>query len=153
MKTRLEQVLYHYLNGREIAVWGNPTRSMLRALKSNKYHIADIVDPVKHYVVAVTHEDFDDFVKDEQSDGFKFIDDCTYAEEDGELPFEWECLEDVPPYAVVAGVPAKIKSYRFSPEMIETLLRIKWWDWSADEINANAEALMSPNIFMKRFRK
>jgi len=272
MKTRLEQVLYHYLNGREIAVWGNPTRSMLRALKSNKYHIADIVDPVKHYVVAVTHEDFDDFVKDEQSDGFKFIDDCTYAEEDGELPFEWECygvkigrwtyfgkgiargcengyiesighftsinssvdigvnhqlgmiftsddiehlftaenkesfknkicadpqhpyahgknriiigndvyiganafinaskvtnigdgaiigtgavvLEDVPPYAVVAGVPAKIKSYRFSPEMIETLLRIKWWDWSADEINANAEALMSPHIFMKRFRK
>ncbi len=44
MKTRLEQALDHYLNGREIAVWGNPTRSLLRALKSYKYHIADVVD-------------------------------------------------------------------------------------------------------------
>lgn len=60
-------------------------------------------------------------------------------------------LEDVPPYAVVVGVPAKIKRYRFAPEMIETLLRVKWWDWSAEEINANADALMSPEVFMKRF--
>ena len=91
MKTRLEQVLEHYLNGREIALWGNPTRSVLRAIKSYKHHIADIVDPAKHYVIAVTHEDFDDFIKDEQNKGFKLIDDCTYADEDGELPFEWEC--------------------------------------------------------------
>ena len=60
-------------------------------------------------------------------------------------------LEDVPPYAVVAGVPAKIKRFRYPPEMIETLLRIKWWDWSFEEINANADALMSPEVFMERF--
>jgi len=60
-------------------------------------------------------------------------------------------LEDVPPYAVVAGVPARIKRYRFAPEIIETLLRVKWWDWSFDEINANADALISPEIFIKRF--
>ena len=60
-------------------------------------------------------------------------------------------LEDVPPYAVVVGVPAKIKRYRFPPEMIETLLRIKWWNWSIDEINANADALFSPEIFYERF--
>ena len=60
-------------------------------------------------------------------------------------------MEDVPPYAVVAGVPAKIKRYRFSPEMIEVLLRVKWWNWPVDEINANADALMSPEIFMERF--
>ena len=62
-------------------------------------------------------------------------------------------LEDVPPYAVVVGVPAKIKRYRFSPEMIETLLRIKWWDWSVEEINKNADALMSPELFRQRFMK
>ncbi len=60
-------------------------------------------------------------------------------------------LEDVPPYAVVVGVPAKIKKYRFPPEIIEVLLRVKWWNWSAEEINANADALMSPEVFMTRF--
>ena len=62
-------------------------------------------------------------------------------------------LEDVPPYAVVVGVPAKIKRYRYSPKMIETLLKTKWWLWSAEEINANIDALMSPDIFEERFGK
>lgn len=35
---------------------------------------------------------------------------------------------DVPPYAVVGGVPAKIIRYRFEPEIIDILLKIKWWD-------------------------
>ena len=35
---------------------------------------------------------------------------------------------DVPPYAVVGGVPAKVIKYRFSPEMIERLQEIQWWD-------------------------
>lgn len=60
-------------------------------------------------------------------------------------------LEDVPPYAVVVGVPAKIKKYRFPPEMIEALLRVKWWNWSVEKVNENADVLMSPEIFMERF--
>ena len=60
-------------------------------------------------------------------------------------------LADVPPFAVVVGVPAVIKKYRFPPEMIETLLRVKWWDWSAEDINKNADALMSPALFRERF--
>lgn len=36
--------------------------------------------------------------------------------------------KDVPPYAVVAGVPAKIIKFRFSEEIIRKLLEIKWWD-------------------------
>lgn len=35
---------------------------------------------------------------------------------------------DVPPYAIVAGVPAKVVTYRFSPNTIERLLRVRWWD-------------------------
>lgn len=37
--------------------------------------------------------------------------------------------KDIPDYAIVAGVPAKIISFRFPTEQIEWLLKIKWWDW------------------------
>ena len=36
---------------------------------------------------------------------------------------------DVPPYAIVGGVPAKIIKYRFSPTIIEKLLQLKWWNY------------------------
>lgn len=36
--------------------------------------------------------------------------------------------KDVPPYAIVVGVPAKILKYRFSDEIIESLLKVRWWD-------------------------
>ena len=271
MKSKLEQVLEHYLNGREIAVWGTPTRLLLRLLKGYKYHIAENVDPLKHYVVIVNGGDEADFHMDEQSKPFKFpYDYFLFIDDDYGLPFEWEChgvrigretyfgesfangckygffesighftsinstamiqcdhqhnmiftsddiedlftdenkalfesrysvdpkhpyvvnkkrltigsdvwigantfinaskvtsigdgamigagavvLEDVPPYAVVIGIPAKVKRYRFAPDVIETLLRIKWWEWSIEEINANADALLTPEIFMQRF--
>lgn len=37
--------------------------------------------------------------------------------------------KDVPPYAIVAGVPARIVKYRFDDQMIESLLELKWWDF------------------------
>jgi len=36
--------------------------------------------------------------------------------------------KDVPPYAIVAGVPGKIIRYRFDKKTIEKLLELKWWD-------------------------
>lgn len=36
--------------------------------------------------------------------------------------------KDVPPYAIVGGVPAKIIRYRFEQDKIEELLRDKWWN-------------------------
>lgn len=36
--------------------------------------------------------------------------------------------KDVPPYAIVAGIPAKIIGYRFDEDTISWLLKIKWWD-------------------------
>lgn len=44
---------------------------------------------------------------------------------------------DVPPYAIVAGVPAKIIKYRFDEPKIQELLTIKWWEWSEVEIERN----------------
>ena len=35
---------------------------------------------------------------------------------------------DVPPYAIVVGVPARIVKYRFEKKVIEDLLDLKWWN-------------------------
>ena len=45
--------------------------------------------------------------------------------------------KDVPPYAVVAGVPAKIIRYRFSEDQIEALLKLKWWEKPENELKNN----------------
>ena len=37
--------------------------------------------------------------------------------------------KDVPPYAIVCGVPAKIIKYRFDCETIKELLDLKWWNY------------------------
>ncbi len=42
--------------------------------------------------------------------------------------------KDVPPYAIVGGVPAKIIRYRFSANVIEELLKLRWWDLPDDII-------------------
>ena len=42
--------------------------------------------------------------------------------------------KSVPPYAIVAGVPAKIIGYRFEKHIIDKLLEIKWWNWPIDKI-------------------
>lgn len=53
---------------------------------------------------------------------------------------------DVPPYAIVAGNPAKVVRYRFDNKTINDLLRLRWWDWPIDRIRSNMELLCSNNI-------
>ena len=36
--------------------------------------------------------------------------------------------KDVPPYAIYAGMPAKLIGYRFDERMIRLLLAFRWWD-------------------------
>jgi acetyltransferase-like isoleucine patch superfamily enzyme len=47
--------------------------------------------------------------------------------------------EDVLPYSIVGGVPAKHIKYRFSPEIITELLKIKWWNWGSDKVKSNID--------------
>lgn len=54
--------------------------------------------------------------------------------------------QDVPPYATVLGNPARVAGFRFTPEQIEALLRIRWWDWSDDRIVASLDLMMSDDI-------
>lgn len=48
---------------------------------------------------------------------------------------------DVPPYAVVAGNPARVVRYRFDDAMIATLLETAWWTWPAKRIARNLNAI------------
>ncbi|MBU3092139.1 CatB-related O-acetyltransferase [Clostridium sp. CM028] len=54
--------------------------------------------------------------------------------------------KDVPPYTIVGGIPAKVIKKRFSDDVILKLLRIKWWDWTDEKIQANIKYIQSGNI-------
>ena len=53
--------------------------------------------------------------------------------------------KDVPPFAVVGGIPAKVIKYRFAPEVIQRLLEIKWWDLPDEEITRCIDLFHTPN--------
>ena len=53
---------------------------------------------------------------------------------------------DVPPYTIVGGVPAKPIRKRFSDPEIDRLLALRWWDWPAEKIAANLDAIQSGNL-------
>lgn len=42
----------------------------------------------------------------------------------------------VAPYTIVAGNPAKVIRKRFDEELVDLMLRFKWWDKSIREINS-----------------
>jgi acetyltransferase-like isoleucine patch superfamily enzyme len=54
--------------------------------------------------------------------------------------------KNVPPYAIVAGNPAKVVKFRFTPEQIKSLLKIEWWNWTEDRIKTETMTLWSNNI-------
>nr|WP_169775916.1 CatB-related O-acetyltransferase [Priestia koreensis] len=47
--------------------------------------------------------------------------------------------KDVPPYAIVGGVPANVIRYRFDDNIISYLLKLKWWDQEQIWIEQHAE--------------
>jgi acetyltransferase-like isoleucine patch superfamily enzyme len=55
-------------------------------------------------------------------------------------------ITDVPPYAIVAGNPAKVIRYRHSPEQCAALLEIAWWNWPAADVDAAVDLLASADI-------
>ena len=57
--------------------------------------------------------------------------------------------KDVPPYAIVAGVPAKVVRYRFEKEQIEVLEQIKWWNKDEEWILKNVDRFKDIDSFIK----
>ncbi|WP_076412862.1 CatB-related O-acetyltransferase [Shewanella sp. UCD-KL12] len=54
--------------------------------------------------------------------------------------------KDVAPYSVVGGTPAKLVKYRFEPPVINELLSLKVYDWSAEKFEALKRYLCASDI-------
>ncbi len=52
--------------------------------------------------------------------------------------------KNVPDYAIVAGIPAKVIRYRFPEQVIENLLKIEWWNWDENKIRKEIESFKLP---------
>lgn len=57
--------------------------------------------------------------------------------------------KDVPPYAIVGGVPAKVLKYRYDQETIDFLLRTEWWNMPIDWIRENYEIFSDIDKFKR----
>lgn len=53
---------------------------------------------------------------------------------------------DIPPYTIVAGIPAKPIRRRFDVETIARLEELRWWDWEEEKIRQNIAAIQSGDI-------
>ena len=49
---------------------------------------------------------------------------------------------DVPPYAVVAGNPARVVRLRYPSDDVATLLELRWWDWPVEAVTRHLPALV-----------
>lgn len=58
--------------------------------------------------------------------------------------------KDVPPYAIVVGVPARVIRYRFAQDEIEHFEIIKWWDWDPEFLKENISLFQNDHLNLKR---
>ena len=56
---------------------------------------------------------------------------------------------DIPPYAIVVGVPAKVVKYRFDSETIGEFLREQWWNQSEEKLKIIEKSFWSVDEFLK----
>lgn len=59
--------------------------------------------------------------------------------------------KDVAPYTIVGGVPAKSIRNRFEPELVEALLKMKWWDWDESTIKSRASDFRDVAVLVKKY--
>ena len=62
-------------------------------------------------------------------------------------------LHDVPPYTIVAGIPAKEIRKRFPDEVVDSLQQIKWWNKPIEWIDNNAEDFSNVEGFVSKYGK
>lgn len=60
---------------------------------------------------------------------------------------------DVPPYAIVAGAPARLLRYRFEEPLRGALLASRWWDRPDEVLERCADAIRDPERFLERLEQ
>lgn len=55
-------------------------------------------------------------------------------------------VSDVPAYTIVGGNPAIPIKQRFSPEAIEILEAVAWWNWPVEKITCHLQVIVSGDI-------
>ena len=60
--------------------------------------------------------------------------------------------KDVPPYAIVAGSPARVLRYRFEKEQIAFLLQYKWWEKDVNWLRDNYLLFHDVGAFIKHVK-
>ncbi len=59
--------------------------------------------------------------------------------------------KDVDPYSIVAGNPAKLIRHRFEPEVIDFLLRFRWWEKEEAWLKSNYKDFHDIDLFKKKY--
>jgi phosphonate metabolism protein (transferase hexapeptide repeat family) len=59
--------------------------------------------------------------------------------------------KNVPPYVIVAGVPAKQIRPRFPEQVAEKLLKIAWWDWDRATLERQFDDLLNLERFLEKY--
>lgn len=57
--------------------------------------------------------------------------------------------KDVPPFAIVGGIPAKVIKYRFEEKTISDLLKSEWWNLSKNDLIKLSEKIKDPIAFIE----
>jgi acetyltransferase-like isoleucine patch superfamily enzyme len=58
--------------------------------------------------------------------------------------------KDIPPYAVAVGNPVKVVKFRFTEEQIESLLKIKWWDFNKEKLSEIEKYFFEIDTFIEK---
>ena len=59
--------------------------------------------------------------------------------------------KDVPPYAIMGGLPAKVIKYRFNKDEIEFLNNLQWWNKNYEWVKKNAHLFCNISRLMEEF--
>lgn len=60
--------------------------------------------------------------------------------------------KNIPPYAVAVGSPIRIIRYRFDQEIIDELLRIRWWDFETEKLKDVEKHFFDHQKFIEKYK-
>lgn len=60
--------------------------------------------------------------------------------------------ENIPPYAIAVGVPAKVIKYRFESKQIDELQKIEWWNFNDEKLKEVEKMFFDVDSFIKNYK-